>query len=537
MTWPLVMAAGGGVLTNLAFPDRGWWPLAYLGVALLLLALRRARMAQAAATGLVWGVAFFLPHVYWVIHATGALVPWIALSMMQALYIAGFTAAWTVTRRAAWVGTRPVVQACLAAVIWVAVEQLRASWPFGGFPWGMLAFSQTDAPLVRLAPYGGEVLVSAVVVFIGALLTWAWTRRSQVATAMGAAAAGLILALGPGLLPLDDKAEVGTLRVGAVQGNVPQLGAEWAVQAREVTANHTRGTRRLVEEVGDRLDLVLWPESAADIDPRTDDAQAALVEAAARAAGAPVLLGTQRFPTGQDIRYNELVLWQEGGPVGGAYAKQHPVPFGEYMPYRDLFRRITPLVDRVSTDMAAGRGPGLMPIPVERLSREVEAAVGICFEVAYAGLIREGVVGGGELIIIPTNNASFGDSPESTQQLAMSRFRAVEHGRATVQVSTVGVSGIILPDGSVVERTGLFTAEEMTATLPLRTSLTPAARLGTLPTVAVWVVAAVGVAAGVLSRRGRGHSAGGPARRRTATLSEGRAREDLTAPVSLVTGH
>lgn len=206
------------------------------------------------------------------------------------------------------------------------------------------------------------------------------------------------------------------------------------------------------------------------------------------------------------------------------------------MPYRDLFRRITPLVDRVSTDMAAGQSPGLMPIPIERLSREVEAAVGICFEVAYAGLIREGVVRGGELIIIPTNNASFGYSPESTQQLAMSRFRAVEHGRATVQVSTVGVSGIILPDGDVVERTGLFTAEEMTATLPLRTSLTPAARLGTLPTVAVWVLAAVGVAAGVLSRRGRGDRAGGPGRRRPPIVTEAHAGEDRTAPVGVVTG-
>ncbi|MGC0274913.1 apolipoprotein N-acyltransferase [Pseudactinotalea sp. Z1739] len=531
-----MMAAGGGVLTNLAFPDRGWWPLAYLGIALLLLAVRGARMAPAAATGWVWGVAFFLPHVYWVVHATGSLVPWIALSVMQALYIAGFAAAWTVARQAVWVRDHPVVQTCLGAIIWVAVEQFRGSWPFGGFPWGILAFSQTDAPLVRLAPYGGEVLVSAAVVFIGALMALVWTRRSQLAAAMGVAIVVLILALGPALLPLDAEAEVGTLRVGAVQGNVPQQGAGWAVQAREITANHARGTGRLVESVEERLDLVLWPESAADIDPRTDAEQAALVEAATEAAGAPVLLGTQRFPTGENIRYNELVLWQEGQAVGGAYAKQHPVPFGEYVPYRDLFRRITPMVDRVSTDMAAGQSPGLMPIPMERLSREVDVAVGICFEVAYAELIRQGVVGGGELIIIPTNNASFGYSQESTQQLAMSRFRAVEHRRATIQISTVGVSGIILPDGSVVARTGLFTAEEMAATLPLRTTLTLAARLGSVPVVAVWVLAGVGVAAGVLGRRrSQVHRVSG---QHPEAFTEDRPHEDLTAqrPVSAATG-
>ncbi len=503
---PLLMAAVGGWLTNLAFPDRGWWPLAYLGVALLLLALRKARMVRAGVTGLVWGLTFFLPHIYWAVHATGSLLPWVALSLAQALYIAGFAAAWTLAREAVWVRDHPLGKIALAAVIWVGVEQIRGSWPFGGFPWGILAFSQTDAPLLRLAPYGGEVLVSAVVVAIAGLmaLVWVWGRQRRIAACVGATGAAVVLGLGPWLLPVHTGAEGGTLRVGAVQGNVPQQGAHWLAQARQITTNHASGTQRLVDSVGSaQLDLVLWPESAADIDPRTDADQAALVEAAAQTAGAPLLLGTQRFPTGQDIRYNEMVLWQAGQGASAAYAKQHPVPFGEYVPYRDFFRQITPLVDRVSTDMAAGTGPGLMTIPVNRLEREVDAAVGICFEVAYADLIRQGVLAGGELIIIPTNNASFGYSAESTQQLAMSRFRAVEHGRATIQISTVGVSGVIMPDGAMTQRSGLFTAEELTATLPLRTTLTPAARLGAAPEVIAWVLAAAGVAAGLLSRRTR----------------------------------
>lgn len=503
---PLVMAAVGGWLTNLAFPDRGWWPLAYLGVALLLLAVRAVGVVRAGVTGLVWGLTFFLPHVYWAVHATGSLLPWMALSLAQALYVAGFAAAWTVARDAVWVRDHPLVKIVLAAVIWVGVEQVRGSWPFGGFPWGILAFSQTDAPLLRLAPYGGEVLVSGVVVVIAALMASVWVRvrKLPAAASLGATGAALLLALGPWFLPVDTGAEAGTLRVGAVQGNVPQQGAHWAAQARQTTANHASGTQRLVDSVGTaQLDLVLWPESAADIDPRTDADQAALVDAAAQAAGAPLLLGTQRFPTGQDIRYNEMVLWQAGQGASATYAKQHPVPFGEYVPYRDFFRQITPLVDRVSTDMAAGTGPGLMTIPVNRLEREVDAAVGICFEVAYADLIRQGVLAGGELIIIPTNNASFGYSAESTQQLAMSRFRAVEHGRATIQISTVGVSGVIMPDGAMTQRSGLFTAEELTATLPLRTTLTPAARLGPGPEVTAWVLAAAGVTAGLLGRRAR----------------------------------
>nr|WP_255632910.1 apolipoprotein N-acyltransferase [Actinotalea sp. Marseille-Q4924] len=315
------------------------------------------------------------------------------------------------------------------------------------------------------------------------------------------AAGAVALTLGPGLLPVDAGQEAGRLRVGAVQGDVPAQGAHWADQARQVTANHARGTERLLASAGaDQLDLILWPESAADIDPRVDAAQAALVDAAAAAAGAPLLLGTQRFPDGQDVRFNEMVVWQAGQGARGAYAKQHPVPFGEYVPYRRFFRQLTPLVDRIATDMVAGTAPAVTTIPIERLARSVPVVTGICFEVAYADIIGEGVRRGGELIVIPTNNASFGRSQESTQQLAMSRFRAAEHARATIQISTVGVSAVIMPDGAVVERTELFTAEELVAALPLRTTLTPAARLGAILELGAYVLAAAAVTAGVLRR-------------------------------------
>jgi len=320
----------------------------------------------------------------------------------------------------------------------------------------------------------------------------------------------VLLAGAPGRLPLTAGPENGSLLVGAVQGNVPQQGADWAEQARDVTANHAQGTERLAATAGRRkLDLVVWPESAADIDPRTDLAQASTVDRAAAAVGAPLLLGTQRFPKGQDIRYNEIITWTAGAGVGDTYAKQHPVPFGEYVPFRSFFRQLTPLVDRVATDMAAGGDPAVIDVRIDALGRDVRLVTGICFEVAYADLIREGVLDGAELIVIPTNNASFGRTPESTQQLAMSRFRAVEHGRSTVQVSTVGVSAMITPDGTVVARTGLFTDQELIASLPLRTVLTPAARLGSTPQTAVYLVAAAAIVSGALAgsrRRGRGRS-------------------------------
>ena len=154
------------------------------------------------------------------------------------------------------------------------------------------------------------------------------------------------------------------------------------------------------------------------------------------------------------------------------------MPFGEYIPYRDFFRRITSAVDLVQTDMTPRTDPSPLPVPIDRLGRSVPVSAAICFGVAYDDLIRESVLAGGEPIVIPTNIASFGLTQESSQQLAMSRFRAAEHGRAVVQVSTVGVSAIVLPDGSTVDRTSLFTADQLSARLPLRTSLTLSDRIG-----------------------------------------------------------
>ncbi|MDD9208265.1 apolipoprotein N-acyltransferase [Georgenia sp. 10Sc9-8] len=504
----LLLAVLGGIATDTAFPDRSWWPMAYVGVALLLLALRRDSARWAALVGGVWGTAFFVPHVSWSLEATGSVLPWFALALAQAAYIALFGVVWVWVRRGSWLWRRPWLRVVAVAVVWVAVEQLRASWPFGGFPWGALAFSQTEAPLLRLAWVGSAPLVSAVVVVVGALLALAWVRlrRLRVGAASGGLVVATLLVFAPALVPLDARAESGELRVGAVQGNVPTRGAEWSVQAREVTANHAAGTRRLAERAGDEgLDVVLWPESAADLDPRTYADVARTVDDAAAAAGAPLLLGTQRFPEDEDVRYNEMLLWQAGEGSQDTYTKQHPVPFGEYVPYRDLFRQVTPLVDLIGTDMAAGTGAAVMPVPVERLGRDVPVVTGICFEVAYDQVIRDGVLAGGELIIVPTNNASFGYTQESTQQLAMSRFRAVEHGRATVQVSTVGVSAMIDPNGVVRERTGLFTADQMLQELPLRTSLSPAARMGEWPALVAGALTLLGLVLGLLT---------GPRRRR-----------------------
>lgn len=516
--WTLLLAPVGGLLTEAAFPGRSWWPAAIIGVALLALALRHDTTRRNALAGFTWGLAFFLPHLYWANASVGA-VPWIALSLLEAAFVGVFAVGWTWSRRAPFLRDRPIAQAAVFATAWVMVEQARSAWPFGGFPWGRLAFSQTDAPTIALASIGGAPLVSAAVAAAGALLAHAVLVASAARTAPGVplerrartraasgSVAGSAVILGAGLLvplptsgeapTLGSASEATTLRIAAVQGNVAKPGLDAFEHQLEVLGNHVAGTLAVRDAVGPGgVDVVLWPENAADVDPRTDRRARALVVQAVRAVDTPVLVGTLSYDALG--RYNDSVLWTpDDGPVA-TYTKQHPAPFGEYIPMRAFARLFTDKVDLVRTDMRPGTEVGVVPLDVPRLGRTVPLADAICFEVAYDGLLREAVLGGGEIIVVQTNNASFGWTQESVQQLAMTRLRAVEHGRTSVQVSTVGVSGIIAPDGTVLQRTELFTAAQMVETVPLRTTLTLADRLGFWP---LWLAAAgflVVLAAGV----------------------------------------
>ncbi|MBL0888800.1 apolipoprotein N-acyltransferase [Myceligenerans sp. I2] len=553
----LFLAVTGGLTLWAAFPDVGWWPGAFVAVALLWWALREDNAWWNTLAGFAFGITFFLPHVRWAINAT-EIAPWIAMSVIEALFLALFGALWTWARRAVRAGLRgrdaPVRagawQAVAFAVVFTAVEQWRAEVPFGGFPWGRLAWTMVDAPLGRAAWLGGSVLVTFGVCLAGlglaaavhTLLTGP-RAPSSAGRAAGVIVAAAAIVAAPAALPLPASADTGTvragdgaavydagrdlgeegvLRVGAVQGNVadPDLGV-FAARP-EVFGNHLEGTYELAEEFAGELDVVLWPEDSTGADPRTSDAASAALDAAATTVGAPILLGTQEYPPGGG-RYNVSLLWQAGQGATQRYAKQHPAPFGEYIPLRGLVRLLSDQVDRVTRDMLPGEAPAVMDVPVRpgvaRSGGSVRVATVICFEVAYDEIVRDAVQRGAQLLVVPTNNAAFGWTAESTQQLAMTRMQAITTGRAAVQVSTVGVSGIVAPDGTLVTSTGLFTHETLAAVLPLRAAITPAVAAGYWPGWVVGVLAGLLVAAGVAvrvsARRGavragaqrRGHTA------------------------------
>jgi apolipoprotein N-acyltransferase len=495
----LVLAVAGGLLTDAAFPDRNQWALAYLGVGFLYVALQRRSIRWNALVGLAWGLAFFPLHIDWSQFAAGT-VAWLALSLAESVFVAALGVAWTLARGSRRLDHNGWWDVVAFPVLFTAFEAFRSGWPWGGFPWGRLAFSQVDSPLARLAPIGGTVLVSFVTAVVGTLCGFVIVRalRLRLISVSIAVVVAFVLLVAPLVVDLDIAPQDGTLRVGLVQGNVSHPGASAFDNAGEVLDNHLAGTEKLLDQVpSGYLDIVLWPENGSDYDPVADPQVGSEIDQAARDVGAPILVGAQQFPkTGG--RYNVSLLWAPGQGVIDTYVKQHPVPFGEYIPLRSFVRKFSSAVDEVQTDMLPGHGPATITLPSARLGRDVTFANVICFEVAYDSLVTDAIKAGGEALVVPTNNASFGYHPESTQQLAMSRFRAMETSRATVQVSTVGVSAVISPSGVVQQETGLFVPAQLTATLPLRTDITPAVRIGAWPAVVVGGLAALTVVGGMI---------------------------------------
>ena len=518
---PAAVALLAGLATYTAFPPMNLWGAALVGVGVFMLLVRGRGFWPGTGLGLLYGLGMFTPLLYFTKVGMGNPMGWISLTAFESLYLAGLGGAWSLVSRLSRLQSpsesssrgrrllRGVPDGAAGvfafALLWSGIEELRSIWPLGGFPFGRLAFAMADAPVLPAAAYIGSAGVGLLVALAAACLAHAaqtiYERRTVPAVISAVIAAAVLIA--PQALPVDTRAENGTVRVGAVQGNVATDFEDAFNRALEVTGNHATATRKLASDTGSgSLDLVVWPENSADLDPRDYPASATIVDEAAQAVQAPVLVGAVPFV--DNIRYNDVLVWNPGDTAGQAehayYRKHRPVPFAEYIPARSLVRRLTTQVDRVGVDMLPGTGPSTLTVPAVTQSRDVTFAMGICFEVAYDDALRDGVKQGGQAIIIPTNNASFLDSGEAAQQLAQGRVQAVVHGRSVIQASTVGYTAIINPRGEIEQVTRPYTQASLVADIPLRRSQTIADRLGSAPGIALLVSAGVLLSAGILSQ-------------------------------------
>ncbi|MFC5501557.1 apolipoprotein N-acyltransferase [Lysinimonas soli] len=560
----VLVAAGAGPVLDGAFPDLGWWPLAFLAIGLQLLTLQGRRLGSAFLVGFVFGATFYFVDIQWAAVFLGP-VPWSALSTLMALWCG--LGGMLITLAYRWVPSafptawsRLLFLPVVVAGLWTLREAVASVWPYGGFSWGRVAFSQSDSPLSSLFAWIGVSGVSFLMVFLVAATiagvqeglrirsgrSAAWDRPwvdggngmtaarvasgastpafSTKGTAGGARAGvdwtvravtvlGLLVVVV--LIPAWPTPTHGVLRVGAVQGDTKAGYFDPPAQVGDNLLGQIAATSPVYDK---NVDVVVWPEGASDLDPLEDPSAADLWDQVSRRAGAPLVGGTitTRTTTNADgsttTRYfNTSLLWEAGKGALGYYDKKHPVPFGEYVPDRSFWRMFAPeLIDLIQREYTPGTTGEVLHLGTTKSGiSDALAGIAICFDIVDDQLMHDMIAQGADVVLAQTNNADFGTTDESVQQLAIARIRAMEMGRSVVNISTVGTSAVILPDGTVRDQLPTYTPGVIVDDVPIATTVTPAMGGGRQ---IEWLVCGIGIGAllaagtlraGMLRRRTR----------------------------------
>ncbi|WP_225924548.1 apolipoprotein N-acyltransferase [Pseudonocardia abyssalis] len=471
----LALAVLAGGLWALGASPREWWPLLPLGAAVLTFALHDRTVRGRLLVGAVAGAVLYGTTLGWI--GGFALAGYLAIALVETLMLA--------VALALVPTTRPVGIWALPGAL-VLLEAAQTRFPFDGFPLPALVHSQLDGPFAWAAPLGGSLLVTACAATAGvALAALVLARRPARVVAAALVVAALPVAVGT----LVDTTDSGTLDVAVVQGGGPR-----GLRAVFTDPQDTTDRQFAVAElISGSPDLVVLPETVISVTGTVAGSAGDLRTAElARRLGASVVVGVVENQ-GTGFR-NAAVLWGPDGEILGRYEKEHRVPFGEYIPGRELLERVTDLTALVPRDAIPGEGTALLDSPVGPLG------VVISYEVLFADRVREAVTAGGEIVLVPTNAASYVTEDVPAIEVAGARMRALEFGRTVLQSAPTGSSVIVLPDGRVVEQSVLGDPALLRADVPLRTGLTPYARTGDLP---VLLLAALALLLPVLRGRRR----------------------------------
>lgn len=437
---PFAAALLSALLMWASFPPLDFGVLAFVAPAPLLWGLRRLETPSAAlAVGFVYGLVFYGALLSFV-FVLGA-VAWVPLTVWMAATAAGFAVlAWAFR---AWPPGRWFL---IVVGGWTAFEFLRATFPFGGFPWGQLGTAAAGVPGVIgsvqwIGPGGWTVL--AVAVSTGIVLVAedrdAWRLLVDPAVAVVVlTTAGVLFA---------PSADGDPLQVAIVQGGSPCPGTHCQNEKMLIYESHLELTRAIPDG---SIDLLVWPENSmgspfepAD-NPEIDEV---LSGEAVRLSAYFIASGTRS--AGPDHFYNVNTVYAPNGSRLGEYRKRHPVPFGEYVPLRNLLDFI-PQLEQVPRDMLRGDGPVVFETP-----RGLIGTV-ISFEGAFSRLVRSEAQIGAQLMVIATNEASFGTGPASDQLIGLARVNAAAVGQDLVHAAITGKSTFISASGEVGFTTDLF---------------------------------------------------------------------------------
>ncbi len=467
---PMFWCFLSGVLIVASVPPWGWWPAAFIGIAVLdrLLsgqaALRRLR--RGFLVGLVWA----LVGTIWMVDLTPA--GWVINALVHASFmgVASLVVPANNGRRLALVGA-------------VALAEFgRWSWPFGGIPLATLAQGQAAGPLAPVVRVAGPLLLVALVVAIGVALSALFDgRRANKWSALTIGVASFALVLSGVLAALAPEGQfVDEMKVAIVQGGGPQRTRATPSGASTVFSNQIEANQLVQKDV----DLVLWPENVVNPDPPTNsplpnrlysDQAAETLSMEAKRLNAVLIPGWfLQDDSDQKANLNYSTAIDPNGMVIDRYDKVRIVPFGEFVPLRSLIEVFA--ADLLpARDVRAGNGPAVLKTPVGNLG------ISISWEIFFEHRVRDAIENGGEILINPTNGASYWLTVVQTQQVASSRLRALETGRWVLQAAPTGFSAVINPNGKVIQRTSISEQTVLHATVERRSGLTWATQVGIWP--------------------------------------------------------
>jgi len=369
----------------------------------------------------------YVGSVPWVILAAGLSLFYLPLVVVKRLGIASFP------------------------LIFIVLEEIRNRFPFQGFGWARIAYSQADAPYAKIAAHGGAVALSAITVLIGLVLFFLFQKQLRILILLP-----LLIVLVPFNVQINQ-----TTQALMIQGNVPKLGLDFNSRAKEVFFNHVKETEIALKE-NRKVDFILWPENSVDVDPfRNPEVFDAL-----NTYEVPLIVGAI-VGRANDI-FNTSILWTKASQH--VYIKQHLTPFGEYIPLRSLASKISPFVDDVR-DFSPGNESTIFTVD------KAQIAPVICYEL-LDDQILEKAAQSSNLLAVQTNNATFGDSAQSAQQLQITRIRAIEHSRNILSVSTTGYSAVIDYKGKVLQKSDMAAAQHLYAEIGLISSTSPRDKYG-----------------------------------------------------------
>ena len=476
------LALGAGALVALSMPPWGFWPLAIVGIVLFEISLgtestRRQRMLA----GFLFGAGWMYLGMGWMVQLT-----------LPGYLIAGavFASFHMIAALIAPVGAWGIIGRPAAHAL---AEALRFSFPFGGIPLATLGMSQVGGPLVIVVRVGGVILLTWLMFQVGGVLVSFACRSRAIAArlersseepggmhaAMALAAIVVVLALS--VVAPQGNATGESIDMAAVQGGGVQGTSALEVPSRVVTERHIEATQTI--EPDDDLDLVLWPENTIDVSTFEGSEAHDLVAAEAARLDTPIAVGITEERMNGTRRINSQVLVLPDGTISARYDKVRRVPFGEYVPLRGLLEAVGAPVEQIGRDAIAGTVPAYIDLP-----DGTRVGVVISWEVFFAGRAREGVREGAEMIVNPTNGASYTGTIVQTQQVASSRLRALETGRWVVQAAPTGFTAVVNSDGEVLQRTSVSEQRVLYDSIELRDGFTWYTNLGDAPFILALVV-------------------------------------------------